>query len=358
MNRLATPPPMEERLRRERRRTVSLLALGSLALHLLLACLAAFWIVSRPGPRKEAARSDETPLPVFAATAAPAAGGAPATAAAPAPTLPAATLPALPMPVERVKGIEPVPAPASVATPAPSVASVAALGAATASLAPAAGTGTGTGSGDGFGLFGVSDGGGARRIVVALDLSDSMFVRQAGAFERIAAETLRALDGLGDGVAFDLIVFEDGSLAWKPELVPASAASRAEARAWLGRIAEHGQRFTVRSERDGTVLFEGGGSRGDTMLRQAFGLRPDLVVVLTDGQWDETPRSGPQRPLGAAELSALVASLEQGLPAPAPIDVFCLQTPRSQPGELAAARALAEGSGGRFTLLPGGEPAK
>ncbi len=89
------------------------------------------------------------------------------------------------------------------------------------------------------------------------------------------------------------------------------------------------------------------------MLRQAFALRPDLVVVLTDGQWDDNPASGLERPLEAAELSALVDTLEKALPAPARIDLFCLRTARSRPGELAAARTVAERSGGHYTELPG-----
>jgi hypothetical protein len=344
---------MEERLRRERRRTVSLLALGSIALHLLLALLAALWIVNRP---KAVARVETRPLPVFALAPARPPGSKGGGAAAPASALAAPTLPALtlPLPTIRLAGIEPAPPP-TIPAPASAPAKTAPAATATAPTA-AAGSGTTTGTGgNGFALFGVGEGDGARRIVIALDLSDSMFVRQAGAFERMAAETARALDGLGDGVSFDLVVFEDGSLAWKPELVPATATNRAEARAWLERIAERGRRFTVRSAGEGTVLFEGGGSRGDTMLRQAFGLRPDLLIVLTDGQWDINPRDGAERPIGAPELAALTAELEKPLADPARIDVFCLQTAKSRPGELAAARTLAEGNGGRFTALAGND---
>jgi len=128
-------------------------------------------------------------------------------------------------------------------------------------------------------------------------------------------------------------------------------------------ITHQERHFSVRaaaSSGHGTILFEGGGSRGDTALRQAFSLRPDLIVILTDGQWQENQLSGVQRIIGAPELAALTGELqkEQGAASPVRIDVVFLSTARTAPGESAAVEALANGNGGRLVEIKGDDLTK
>jgi hypothetical protein len=202
----------------------------------------------------------------------------------------------------------------------------------------------------GLSLFGAAEP--CHRAVIALDVSDSMFVRQDGAFAGMCAETVRALDGLNRSGEFNVVVFSDGSQAWQPAPVPADETARRGARSWLEAVAAKGRAFIV--DRNGAnVVREGSGSRGDTMLKQAFSFQPDRIAVLTDGQWDVHPLNGPSVPLGASELKPLIEQLEAGRPSPVPIDVLYLHTSRSQPEEAAAMRGMAEWSGGRFVQVDG-----
>jgi len=364
-------PPPEERERRRRRKTFWAVVAGSLGFHALLALLAGAWIVSRAWHRPVIVFTTHRSPPALPAEdeggqsgGAAANGGTPETSTY-VPPPPAAASIAGPLPQAlpdlALPSVALDPAP-----PAPLASAGATLGSGSGASATASGTGTGTagegsgsGTGDGLSFFGLQEE--ARRVVIALDVSYSMFVRQPGAFDRIVAETGRAVARLGPDAGFDLLVFEDGSLAWKPALVPATDANRQAGAEWLATIAKLGHHFSARSEAGaghGTVLFEGGGTRGDTALRQAFSLRPDLIVILTDGQWQENQLSGFQRIIGTPELTALTAELQKTADTPVRIDVVFLSTARTAPGESAAAQALAEGNGGHLVEIKGADLVK
>ncbi len=364
---LSQPPP-EERERRRRRRTFWAVVAGSLGLHAVLGLLAGVWIVSRAWHRPVVVFTAHRPAPALPAedeggrsgAGDAAVGGASETSAyvppPPASESVAGLLPqALPELALPSAALDPAP-------PAPLSAAAVGGGGGLATAASGAGSGMGSageGSGDGLSFFGLQEE--AHRVVIALDVSYSMFVRQPGAFDKIVAETARAIARLGPDATFDLIVFEDGSLAWKPALVPASEANRQAGSDWLAMIAKLGHHFSARAEAgagQGTALFEGGGTRGDTALRQAFSLRPDLIVILTDGQWQENQLSGVQRVIGTPELAALTGELQKSADTPVRIDVVFLSTARTAPGESAAARALAEGNGGHLVEIKGEELVK
>jgi len=359
-------PPPEERERRRRRRAFWAVVAASLGFHALLALLAGAWIVSRAWHRPVVVFTAHRPAPALpaeedggqAGAGSETPGGAADTSAyVPPPPASEAVSGPLPqaLPDLALPSISLDPSP-----PAPLAAAAVAAGSGSgAGMAAASGAGNGNageGSGDGLSFFGLQEE--AHRVVIALDVSYSMFVRQPGAFDKIVAETARAIARLGPDASFDLIVFEDGSLAWKPALVPATDANLQQGADWLAMIARLGHHFSARGEAGaghGTVLFEGGGTRGDTALRQAFSLRPDLIVLLTDGQWQENQLSGFQRIIGTPELTALTGELqkEQGADTPVRIDVVFLSTARTAPGENSAAQALAEGNGGHLVEIKG-----
>ena len=326
--------PPEERLRRRRWQILGLLLLASLVLHALVAWLAGQWTVVHGVPRQRvpiliARRAAEQPRPL--PEGAPAGGES---AVAELPAIPVATAAETDIP----SAVPSINAPAAVVAPAAPAPSGATAG-------RGEGDGSGSGGGTGLSLFGLD--GTARRVVVAVDVSKSMFSRAPHALPQIVAETFAALDRLDGRTAFDLLVFEDGSLAWRPALVPATAANRAEARRWLEGIVALGERLSIRGGK-GTVLFEGGGTRGDTALRQAFSLAPDWLIVVTDGEWNMIDAAGKFHDLGAAEVTALAAALQNGRRGPVRINVVFQVTPRTRPGESASARALAEENGGRL----------
>jgi len=371
---LESPPPLspppEERERRRRRGTFWAVVAASLGFHALLALLAGVWIVSRAWHRPVVVFTAHRPPPALPAedeggqsgggVATATTGGAP-DASAYIPPPPASESIAGPLP-QALPDLALPSASLDPAPPTPLASAGATLGSGSGAAPAGAGTGNageGSGTGDGLSFFGLQEE--ARRVVIALDVSYSMFVRQPGAFDQIVAETGRAIARLGPDASFDLLVFEDGSLAWKPALVPATDANRQSGAEWLATIAKLGHHFSARAEAGaghGTVLFEGGGTRGDTALRQAFSLRPDLIVILTDGQWQENELSGFQRVIGTPELAALTAELQKTAEPPVRIDVVFLSTARTAPGESAAAQALAEGNGGHLIEIKGADLVK
>ncbi|MDE1170462.1 MAG: hypothetical protein PW734_04505 [Verrucomicrobium sp.] len=330
-----------------RHRTLSRVLLASLLFHAVLAAGAACWVVSRAWHRPPAAVALRAAVPPPGLPPEEPGGrpGGPASSSA---------LPPAPAVTEIPPSAAPLPA-WTAAEPAPPGSLPGGRGGGVSG--GGAGTGVGSGSGAGFSLFGAEAGAGGR-IVVAVDLSSSMFMRDADAAARLMAGTARAVEGLGPQARFGLLAFKDGVLAWKPDLADATPENRRDARAWLERQAARGRNFSVRSG-EGTRRVEGDGTRGDVMLRQAWALGPERIVVVTDGQWDIQLPSGEAHLvlLDAAALARLAGELGPG----PRVDVFFFRTSRTRPGEEAAMRRLAADTGGNLVFLEGatltrGEP--
>ena len=344
---------------------------GSLLLHLLALVVLAFFFRSglRLGPNLTAPGSPILSVSLLGAAshAAFARGGS-------APAAPQATAPPAPMPPEakslastKEESPSPVPVPTPDASAIPEKASTPT--ATEAAPSTEAGKGQGQGPGDatakaeGDGASSSSPGGAAaengtgalslfglegagHRIVLLFDVSDSVFLRSPGLFDSLYAEALARIDTLPPAVLFDLVVFKNGSLAWQPGPVPATEANRAGARKWLARIARQGVHFSVQGGTPGIPLYEGKGTRGDTALRQALGLAPDWVILITDGQWSIATENAKPSPLSPSDLLADLRS-RGALPK---IDVLLLTSRRTTEKETALPQTLAEESGGR--LLP------
>jgi len=188
------PPLSEERERRRRRRTFWTVVAFSLGFHALLALLAGAWIITRAWHRPVvvfSAHRAAAPLPAedddggggsgTGATAASSYVPPPPASETVAGTLPLA-LPDLALPSATLDPSPPAPL------------SLAGGGSGTASLSASAGSGTGNGGdglGNGLSFFGLQEQ--ARRVVIALDVSTSMFVRAPGAFDKISGPTPRSI---------------------------------------------------------------------------------------------------------------------------------------------------------------------
>jgi hypothetical protein len=98
-----------------------------------------------------------------------------------------------------------------------------------------AGTGGGTGSGGGGGrgsavsFFGISDT--ATRVIIVVDVSDTMFDRMPGKFQAVKQEAANLIKGLGINTLFNIIIYEGGSVAMFPDVQPATDANKAKAAA-------------------------------------------------------------------------------------------------------------------------------
>jgi hypothetical protein len=231
-----------------------------------------------------------------------------------------------------------------------------------ASLTGSAGSGTGSGSGTGtkgspVNFFGISDT--ATRVIITVDVSDSMFDRQPGKFDTVKEQAAKLVQGLSINTLFNIIVFEGGSVAMFPQLEPATDANKAKAQEWIksvdggkdkSKMSYHGA-----YKRMGTGMYEGGGTRLDTALKQALGMKPTSVFVISDGQIAKSPSRdaggdgrGEQTEIEQEELIDLVKGLQAQLEVPARIHVVYFVTGRAKNEEEQRLRSLARRNDGRF----------
>jgi hypothetical protein len=84
--------------------------------------------------------------------------------------------------------------------------------------------------------------------------------------EEAKREVAGAIQGLADDQHFDIVYFEDTPHVWKDELVPAAEDTRNEAAKFIKKV-------------------EGGGGTGiKQAVEMAFGLHPETIVLITDGE--------------------------------------------------------------------------
>jgi len=235
-------------------------------------------------------------------------------------------------------------------------------------LAGLGGTGGGEGSGSGGGgtggsavnFFGISDT--ATRVIVVVDVSDSMFDRLPGKFDVVKEQASKLVQGLGINTLFNIIIFEGGSVAMFPEPQPATDANKEKAFAWIQSV-EGGKENRDMSinrgyRRMGTVRSEGGGTRLDTALKQALDMRPSTVFVISDGQIaknpprdkdeDESGKRGNQTDISQEELIDIVQASQAKLEVPARIHSIYFVTGKAKNDEENRLRALARRNDGRF----------
>lgn len=230
-----------------------------------------------------------------------------------------------------------------------------------ASLTGSAGTGTGSGSGTGLkgspvNFFGISDS--ATRVVITIDVSNSMFDRQPGKFEAVKEQASKLVQGLSINTLFNIVIFEGGSVAMFPQLEPATDANKAKAQEWIrsvdGGKEKQNMSYNRAYKRMGTGMYEGGGTRLDTALKQALGMKPTSVFVISDGQIAKRPpRDGGddqdnETEIEQEELLDMVKELQAQMEVPSRIHVIYFVTGKAKNEEEKKLRALARRNDGRF----------
>lgn len=135
-------------------------------------------------------------------------------------------------------------------------------------------------------------------IVFVVDTSGSMSHLTPALTTRLEAarrELVAAIQGLHPAISFDVVLFNQEVLVWAPQLEPATAQRKAEAIAWVN-----------------TKMLPGGGTATGPAVVTALLLRPELLVLLTDGE--------PTVPgIGAPGHRAMI---QRGNPEHVPIHVF------------------------------------
>ncbi len=186
-----------------------------------------------------------------------------------------------------------------------------------------------------FGLQPPSD-----RIVFVLDRSKSMEIGFGGAgssgtygrrWDAAVKQLVGFLEAIGPESRFDLVVFHDYAESWKGgALVPADEKHRARAREWLEVQVPNGS-TALRLGVESALQID---PRGGFQLAK---LEADTVIVLCDGDTNEGP-------VWVAQLLTEINSVAR-------IAFYGVQIGGGGDGTL---EALAEGSGGEFVHIPGG----
>ena len=233
-------------------------------------------------------------------------------------------------------------------------------------LAALAGAGAGAGSGSGGGgrgsavsFFGVSDM--ATRVAIVMDVSDTMFDRQPGKFSAVKEEAAKLVQGLGINTLFNIIIYEGGSVAMFPDMQPATDANKQKAAEWIQRVDggrdKRGMSYRGAYSKMGTGLYEGGGTRTDTAMKQALSMRPSTIFLITDGEMSR--RGGPggdtqgDKDKGGGniderELLSIIAEGQKPLETPARIHVIHFLTKAARDEEEKTLRGVARRNDGRF----------
>lgn len=114
-------------------------------------------------------------------------------------------------------------------------------------------------------------GGNGVRVVYMLDASGSMLERLDGVRQRLLVDLGRLgyEDGSGRGDYFGIIFFQETAHVYSTTLQPATLANKRAAVKWAGDIMAHGS------------------TNVNAAFKEAFKLKPTLIVMLTDGEFDE-----------------------------------------------------------------------
>ena len=149
------------------------------------------------------------------------------------------------------------------------------------------GGGTG-GAGSGVAFFNIKDT--AKSVVIMIDVSQSMFSRTGDydsgtrkllktgknqSFQTIRDEAVKLIDGLSANSRFGIIRWSGSARSWKPELVRATDANKAEARAHIQN--------EVDANTSGPTGGRPGGTRHDYAIEELLRLAPEVAFMLTDG---------------------------------------------------------------------------
>jgi hypothetical protein len=183
-----------------------------------------------------------------------------------------------------------------------------------------------------------------------------MFDRQPGKFEAVKAEAAKLIEGLGINTLFNVVIYEGGSVAMFADPQPATESNKKKAAEWIQKVnggRERNISYNSTYRKLGTGLYEGGGTRTDTALKQALSMRPSTVFLISDGEMSrnlETSREFgfESSKIEERELLGMVKDLQEELEEPARIHVIHFLTSKARKEEEDLLRSLARRNDGRF----------
>lgn len=196
----------------------------------------------------------------------------------------------------------------------------------------------------------------ARRYMILIDSSNSMFERsRQGVLHRfdfgtIKREATKLINKLNANTLFNVAIYEGGSLAWNQYMVPATVPNKQDATDWVNNLDENPS-ASIRSRRsNGVRLMEGGGTRLDTGLKQAFGFQPEVIFIVTDGEINRGSSK-----ISEDEILDIIKDLQETLEEPARIHVIHYETSVARDYEIDTMRSIASRNKGRFRQVKADE---
>ncbi len=197
----------------------------------------------------------------------------------------------------------------------------------------------------------------ATRIVILVDTSNSMFERTRHGqpyrfnFKDIKDETTELINSLNPNTLFNVAVYEGGSMAWGPAMVPATVENKASASAWVNDLDENPSVSIGGRRSSGPKLMEGGGTRLDTGFKQVFSFQPEVIFVVTDGEINR----GNFNAIPEDEILDIIETLQDQQETPARIHVIQYETAVARPEEISTMKAIASKNKGRYRKIKADE---
>ena len=142
-----------------------------------------------------------------------------------------------------------------------------------------------------------------------------------------------------------------------PEMQPATEANKQKAARWIesvnGGRDKAGMSYKGAYIKMGTGLYEGGGTRTDTALKQALSLQPSTIFLISDGEMSRNMDTSREFGFESAkieerELLNLVKDLQKDAEQTARIHVIHFLTQQAKQEEEDVLRSLARRNEGRF----------
>ncbi|CAN5588178.1 hypothetical protein BH18VER1_BH18VER1_14690 [soil metagenome] len=211
------------------------------------------------------------------------------------------------------------------------------------------GAADGTGSGAPVNFFGIRDT--STSVVIMIDVSDSMFGRTGDydynskklvrvgkeqSFQSIRDEAIKLVQSLTPNTRFGIVRWSGGAYSWKGELVAATEENKQAAIAHIQNDLD-----IHKAPAKGRP----GGTRHDYALEEALKLKPETIYMLTDGNASGKSAVDPNRDISADDIYKVAEQGQKALPKKAKLHTIYYLTGKDKQEEETMLRQLASRNG-------------
>lgn len=161
------------------------------------------------------------------------------------------------------------------------------------------------------------------KIVICFDVSLSVKNRAESVgvdFEVIRQETIRLIENFNNSTLFSMIQFVRNYEVFQTNLIPGNRNNQAAAVRWMqNRFVTTGQSASLRN----AVREDPNGI--ESVLRAAFAMEPEVIFILSDGNFFRTPAGGGGVKTPHEDIRRLIDELQRGMPRPVVINFLSFQ---------------------------------